>query len=65
MANEHIEVAGDYNLASIVLHNHQNQGVVKMNSSVSNNTRYLQYRTTISRTTPNRPEIYSRIYELT
>ncbi len=29
MANEHIEVAGDYNLLSIVLHNHQNEGLSK------------------------------------
>ena len=36
--------------------NHQNQGVVKMNSSVSNNNRFLQYRTTISRTPDRIPE---------
>lgn len=27
MANEHIEQAGDYNLASIVIHNHENSGL--------------------------------------
>ena len=34
MANEHIEFAGDYNLSSIVLHNHQNQGVLSTTKGI-------------------------------